>query len=170
MFFAATHRVARRGSALAVVLCCFAWAAAAEQPAPPEPAGSQAASEPATAPDGHSGLLGAIGQWIDRSIDSVSAGWRDKSEAAAARKNAMLGLLPKNKIVSGFEPCDTAPNGAPDCRGAIESLCRTKGLGAGRSLDVQSVEKCPARTWIAGAGAGKEECRTQFHVRRAFCQ
>jgi hypothetical protein len=172
MFFATAHRGARPGLPLAVVLCCLAWAAAAEQPAPPAgdspPASSQAAAP--VSPDSRPGLFGAIGQWIDHSIGRVGAGLRDKSDAGEARKNAMLGLLPKSKIVSGFEPCETAPNGAPDCRGAIESLCRGKGLKAGRSLDVQSMEKCPARTWISGAQASKEECRTQSYVRRAFCQ
>jgi hypothetical protein len=173
----ARHR-AGLGLILAAMLWCCIWAAAAEQPAPSEPASaaasqaapSEPAAAPASQPDGHPGLFGAIGHWIDRSIDRVSASFGGKSEAGETRKNAMIGLLPKTKIVSGFALCETAPNGAPDCRGAIENLCRTKGLTAGRSLDVQAVEKCPARAWISGAQASKGECRTESYVRRAFCR
>ena len=87
-----------------------------------------------------------------------------------AQKGTEIGLLPKTKIVSGRERCETAANGAPDCQGAIEALCRGKGLAAGGSLDIQSVQKCPARVWISGAQPKAGECRMESYVQRAFCQ
>jgi len=175
-------RSARHGAALGlalVALLCVVIPASAqqtpqaapatqpEQAAPSEPAPSAAAQ--ASRPGG---LFGTIGRWIDRSLARVSTAWKGKSEASPedARKSAGVGLLPNAKIVSGRERCETAANGAPDCRGAIEALCRSKGLAAGNSLDVQSVEKCPARVWISGAQPTTGECRMESYVQRALCR
>jgi hypothetical protein len=143
-------------------------AAQPEQTAPPEAAPSGVVPA-APKPDG---FFGMIGRWIDRSLAGINNAWKGKSEASPgeAQKNIKIDLLPKTNIVSGRERCDTAPNGAPDCRGAIEALCRSKGLAAGKSLDVQSVEKCPARVWISGAQSTAGECRMESYVQRAFCQ
>ena len=127
-------RSARHGAALGlalVALLCVVIPASAqqtpqaapatqpEQAAPSEPAPSAAAQA-----SRQGGLFGTIGRWIDRSLARVSTAWKGKSEASPedARKSAGVGLLPNAKIVSGRERCETAANGAPDCRGAIEAL------------------------------------------------
>jgi hypothetical protein len=117
-------------------------------------------------------LFATIGRWIDGSIARVNGMWKGKSEilSGETRNSAGIGLLPKTTIVSGRERCETAANGAPDCRGAVEALCRSKGLAVGNSLDVQSVEKCPARVWISGAQPAAGECRMESYVQRALCR
>jgi hypothetical protein len=173
---------ARRGPAkrLALgVLLCLAVAARAEQPAtepvPAAPAQQTMPSEtPISTPQapGQTGFFGTIGRWIDGSIAGAGALWKQKSDASSAEapKSLQIDLLPKAKVVSGRERCETAANGAPDCRGAIEALCRGKGLAAGKSIDIKSVEKCPARVWISGTRRTQGECRTESYVQRALCQ
>jgi hypothetical protein len=178
-------RSARPGArsilALGLLLCLTAAASAQQKPTEePRPAQSEqaAASPPETTasapaqPPRADGLFGTIGRWIDGSIASVNRAWKGKSENAPseAREGAGIGMLPNMKIVSGHERCDIGANGAPDCSRAVETLCRSKGLAAGKSLDVQSVEKCPAQVWIAGARPRPGECRKESYVRRAFCQ
>ena len=177
-----TPQPARRGPAkrLALgVLLCLAVTARAEQPAtepaPAAPAQQTVPSEtPISAPQapGQTGFFGTIGRWIDGSIAGAGALWKQKSDASSAEapKSLQIDLLPKAKVVSGRERCGTAANGAPDCRGATEALCRSKGLAAGKSLDVQSVEKCPARVWISGTQPTTGECRMESYVQRAFCR
>jgi hypothetical protein len=174
----------RAGPALALgFLLCLSAAASAQQkpneespPAQPEqtatPAPETAAPAAPVQPPRADGLFGTIGRWIDGSIASVNKAWKGKPENAPgeAREGAGIALLPKTKIVSGRERCDTGPNGAPDCRRAVEALCRRKGLAPGKSLDVESVDKCSAQVWISGAQPRQGECRKESYVQRAFCK
>jgi hypothetical protein len=178
-------RSARRGAgpglALAIVICLAVTARAQQPPAaetapaaqsPDIAAPQTAASAAAPRPVQKDGLFGTIGRWIDRSLAGVDTAWKGKSEASPeeTRNGAGIGLLPNAKIVSGREHCETAANGAPDCRAAVEALCRSKGLAAGKSLDVQSAEKCPARVWISGTQPRRGECRMESYVQRALCR
>jgi hypothetical protein len=165
--------------ALGVLLCVVATARAQQMLTEAGPATqSEQAAPSETAPPAppqpprQDGLFGTIGRWIDGSLARVGTVWRGKPEALQdeRHKNIVIELLPKTKIVSGRERCETAANGAPDCRGAVEALCRSKGLGGGNSLDVQSAEKCPARVWISGAQPAAGECRMESYVQRAFCR
>jgi len=166
--------------ALGVLLCVVAAARAQQMPTQAGPAAQSeqaAPSEtappaPPQAPRQDDGLLGTIGRWIDGSVANVNTIWKGKSQASPgeAQKSTGIDLLPRTKIVSGRERCETAANGAPDCRGAIEALCRSKGLAAGKSLDIQSAQKCPARVWISGAQPTTGECRMESYVQRAFCR
>jgi hypothetical protein len=175
----AARRGAGLGLALGVLLCVVAAARAQQTPTQAGPAAqSEQAAPSETAPPAppqaprQDGFLGTIGRWIDGSVARVNTVWNGKPQAspAEAQKRTGISLLPKTKIVSGRERCETAANGAPDCRGAIEALCRSKGLAAGKSLDIQSVEKCPARVWISGAQPTTGECRMESYVQRAFCR
>jgi hypothetical protein len=176
-------RSARHGAGLGLVvglLLCVAATASAQQKPTEETPGTPSpqavvpeTAAPATPPQPPrpDGPFGTIGRWIDGSIARVNRVWKGKPESPSdARNTAGIALLPKTRIVSGRERCETAANGAPDCRGAVEALCRSKGLAAGKSLDVQSVEKCPAQVWIAGAQPRPGECRKESYVQRAFCQ
>ena len=165
--------------ALGVLLCVVATARAQQMPTQAGPAAqSEQAAPSETAPPAppqaprQDGLLGTIGRWIDGSVANVNTIWKGKSEVppGEAQKSTGIDLLPRTKIVSGRERCETAANGAPDCRGAIEALCRSKGLAAGKSLDIQSAQKCPARVWISGAQPTTGECRMESYVQRAFCR
>lgn len=167
------------GLALGVLLCLVATASAQQMPTQAAPAAqSEQAAPSETAPPAppqpprQAGFFGTIGRWIDGSVASVTTVWKGKPQAPPdeAQKRTGISLLPKNKIVSGRERCETAANGAPDCRGAIEALCRSKGFAPGKSLDIQSAEKCPARVWISGAQPTKGECRMESYVQRAFCR
>ena len=105
------------------------------------------------------------------------------SQTSGAAKDAAMGAvgsardaagtivgLPSARMVSGRERCAAAPNGAPDCRAAADAACRAKGFGSGRSLDTQSVQKCPARVWLSGHLPAEGECPHETFVIRAVCQ
>ena len=54
-----------------------------------------------------------------------------------------LGRLSMARIVIGRERCTVAPNGAPDCRVAADTLCRANGYNTGSSVDFETAEECP---------------------------
>ena len=175
---AARHGVGL-GLALGVVLFAAATARAQPTPTQADPAAQLEQAAPSETPPPvppqaprQDGFFGSIGRWIDGSIARVNPAPKGTSETAPgeAKKPGGIGFLRKTKIVSGRERCETAANGAPDCRSATEALCRSKGLAAGKSLDIQSVEKCPARVWISGTQPTTGECRMESYVQRAFCR
>jgi hypothetical protein len=91
--------------------------------------------------------------------------------ATDATRDAMgqVAKLPMARVVQGRERCMTAPNGAPDCIAAAETLCRKQGYSTGKSVDFTSAESCPVRTWLGGKQADGE-CTTVTFVSRAMCQ
>ncbi len=70
---------------------------------------------------------------------------------------------------SARERCPAAPNGAPDCQSAAEALCRGKGFKAGKILDTQTEQKCPARLLLSGRAPNASGCSTEIFVTRAIC-
>jgi hypothetical protein len=174
-----------RSAALAPVLLglLLAFPAAAEepQPAPPE---RPAAASPAN-PTPERGPFGAVGTWIDQSIDRLGTGikatqktiddltapTRDAVQnAAGAAKDAATAVtrLPRVGFVSGSERCLTAPNGAPDCRAATETLCKANGFESGRSLDTRTEAYCPPpQIKLSGPLPKLTEC---VYVTRAICR
>jgi hypothetical protein len=66
---------------------------------------------------------------------------------------------PATTIISGRERCTLGPNAAPDCRLAVEALCRSKGYGSGTAVDFEMDEKCPP-----------PYCTMDHFVTRALCQ
>ena len=132
------------------------------------------------------GLIETFGRWFDESIDSVNKGIKSTlgvgadttkgaadaaSEVAkgAAEAAGAVGRLGTSRVVSGQAVCMIAPNGAPDCRAAAETLCKTKGFSTGSSVDFVTSEKCPAQTFVEGRRAASE-CVTEHTVTRALCQ
>lgn len=69
-------------------------------------------------------------------------------------------------VVSGRAICPPAPNGAPDCKMASDQLCKDKGYKQGRSVDIETANKCSAQAYFSGTGA----CHTENFVTRAVCQ
>lgn len=74
--------------------------------------------------------------------------------------------LSNQTVVAGRAICPPAGNGAPDCKLASDLLCKEKGYKEGRSVDIETSQKCSAKDYLAGRGA----CRTENFVTRAVCQ
>ena len=140
------------------------------------------------------GFFESVGRWFDRQAQNVKStfggarstveGFSHEAGMAASKtvdgakdvaKDVAVGAadavarLPKTGVVSGHEKCRVAPNGGPDCTGAADSLCRTKGFKSGASVDMTTAKVCPPEVWIAGRTTGPE-CRTETFVSRALCQ
>ena len=80
-----------------------------------------------------------------------------------------VGKIPMARVVQGRERCMTAPNGAPDCLAAAETLCRKQGYTSGKSVDFTSAESCPVKSYFAGKKS-ETECTTVTFISRAMCQ
>ena len=128
-------------------------------------------------------MLGTIGRWVDESLANVKSslsGANDLSDqagsvakdAAGAAQEAATSVvrIPATGIVTGRQQCLRAPNGGPDCRAATRTMCQTKGYGTGRSLDIQSAQKCPAWVLLSGRQPLEGECSLETYVTRAVCQ
>jgi hypothetical protein len=161
---------------------------------PPPAAQAPAAQPPAAEPPNPSfrpGFIDVFGRFIGDSAAKLNSQLKSTNETLGnigsqtsdAAKDAAMGAvgnarnaagtiigLPSARMVNGRERCTTAPNGAPDCRAAADAACRAKGFGSGRSLDTQSVQKCPARVWLSGHLPAEGECPLETFVTRAVCQ
>ena len=167
--------------ALGLILQLAAAAAVAQEAAPPEapPQAQQARPGLPTPPE----VIGAIGRFIDQSITNVGAGVKGAGETLGGATSAAGDLargvtdaagtvarLPLSNVVSGWERCAVAPNGAPDCVAASVTLCKAKGFARGNSLDIGSARKCPASAWLQGRMPSDAECANESFVTRAICQ
>jgi hypothetical protein len=162
----------------------------AQAPQPEPPAAQPPAGQPPN-PSFRPGFIDVFGRFIDDSAAKLNSQLKSTNETlgnigsqtSGAAKDAAMGAvgsardaagtivgLPSARMVSGRERCATAPNGAPDCRAAADAACRAKGFGSGRSLDTQSVQKCPARVWLSGHLPAEGECPHETFVTRAVCQ
>jgi hypothetical protein len=177
------------------VSCAAATAFAQSTPAPqldiapgtqPEPVAQEPATLPPdaqpAAPATRPGLFGAIGRWMDTSIDTVNSGLNSARDAVggignqageaakgAADAASKVVAIPKASIVTGRQHCIRTRSGGPDCEAATDALCRSKGYKAGTSLHIQSEQNCPVWRWIAGEKpVGK--CGTETYVTSAMCR
>jgi hypothetical protein len=91
------------------------------------------------------------------------------SKNAADATVGAVTKLPLTRVVQGRERCMLAPNGAPDCLAAAETLCRKQGYTTGKSMDFTSAENCPVRTMLGGKESDAE-CSTVTFISRAMCQ
>ena len=177
-----------RALAAAAALLCLAVTASAQDA---NTAGNppQAAPTPSHQP----GMLDGVGRWfkdsfgrIGREVEGASAsfgGWRERANSAAQdATNAAMGAaeaargaadavakLPNARVVDARERCKLAANGAPDCQSAAESVCKSKGYGTGSSFEIQSAQKCSARTWLSG-NPDRSACEMESFVTRSLCQ
>ena len=124
-------------------------------------------------PSHNPGFLEVFGRWMDEFIAGFNKGinstWGSSSSAAKGTADA-LGKLGTTRVISGREVCATAPNGAPDCRLAAETLCKAKGYNTGNSVDYVTAEKCPAQAYQGGRMPVAGECPLEHVVTRALCQ
>jgi hypothetical protein len=176
-----------RALAAAVALLCLAVTALADDS---KPAGSPAQSAPT--PSYQPGMLDGVGGWfkesfrrLERQVENATesfGGLRERAgnaaqEASNAAKDAAdaareaagaVAKLPNSKVIDARERCRVAANGAPDCHSAAESVCKSKGYAKGSSFEIQSAQKCSARTWLSGRDTS--QCDTESFVTRALCQ
>jgi hypothetical protein len=185
-------RFAGTAALIAIALLALGAAAAAQTPqggVPPPASGPAAAPPPAET----SGWIGTFGSWMQRGVTTMGAGFdammgairggagqaakgaADAASTAAGTASSIahdtadtVKRLPTTGIIAGRERCTLAPNGAPDCRLAAETLCRSGGYGGGTSVDFETAEKCPPvppaieRPQLA--------CTREHFVTRALCQ
>ena len=81
----------------------------------------------------------------------------------------MVAKLPLSRVITGRERCAVAPNGAPDCLAAAETLCRKQGYSSGKSMDFTSAEQCPPRVYLSGRQS-ESDCTTVTFISLAMCQ
>jgi hypothetical protein len=172
-------------AAFALASVLVAASAGAQQAAPPDAPPPQAQPAPSAIPTIPTPpeVIGAIGRFIDQSITNVGAGVKGAGETLGGATSAAGDLakgvtdaagtvarLPLSNVVSGWERCVVAPNGAPDCVVASTALCKAKGFARGNSLDITSARKCPASAWLQGRTPSDAECVNESFVSRAICQ
>ncbi len=163
---------------IAVFACVIAMA---QTPAPQAPSSAPANAPTPAEPQG---FFDAFGNWVQQGVAGVGSGFgamvgavggqasQAAKEAADAARNAATSVtkLPVAGITAGRERCMLAPNGAPDCRVAAETLCRTKGYAGGNSVDFETIEKCPPRSRVSGRSAPEGVCTLEHFVTKALCQ
>jgi len=174
-------RAAVAACALALAFAAPAEEAAAPNPVPDQPpASAPPAPAPAPNPAFKPGFIDAVGRWFEESATWFKSGLqgagerfdrlsKQARESASEATGTIVGL-PNTRIVTARERCQPAPNRAPDCQSAADTLCRSKGFRAGKSLDTQSEQKCPAKVLLEGRAPNNIECPTEIFVTRAVCQ
>lgn len=132
------------------------------------------------------GFLAAVSRWWKEQTATVNSSFEDarkkverfSSAAGDAAKTTVEGAkdaagavvrIPAARAVSGHEKCQLAPNAAPDCVAAANTMCKAKGFNSGKSLDMTTADVCPAKIYMSGRSTGPE-CTTETFVSRAFCQ
>jgi len=132
------------------------------------------------------GFIAAVSRWFEEQTANMSSSFRDarkkvedfSSAASDAAKSTVesakdaagaVARIPTARAVSGHEKCQLAPNGAPDCLSAANTMCKAKGFGSGKSVDMTTAEICPPKVYLSGRSTGPE-CTTETFVSRALCQ
>lgn len=175
-------------SAAVAGMPAIAWSQ--QQPAPPpqqqQSAPAQAVPQPTPAPEqparGNPGLVEEIGKLLKDSATGIKDSASGLTSRLPSAKDAIDGINNGAKgavdgltritpslsgqTVSGRAICPPAGNGAPDCKIASDNLCKEKGYKEGRSIDIETAQKCSASSYLSGGGA----CRTENFVTRAVCQ
>jgi hypothetical protein len=164
--------------------------ATAQTPDPDTSSSAPATSSPAAPPQSQSTVdaLGTwvqqSGQWMQQGVTNMGAGFNQMvgaiggqatqatRNAADAARNAATSVskLPNTGITGGHERCVIAPNGAPDCRIAAETLCRAKGYANGTGVDLLTVENCPPPWRTSRRNAPEGVCTMEHYVTKALCQ
>jgi hypothetical protein len=171
--------VTRAREALLLVLLSLTFASVAPAGAQEPPKSEPPAVEPA--PPAPAGPFGALGRFIDESLQNFGRGLKGAREqmdditgrAGDAAKDAARALpLRRPSVVAGRERCLPAPNGAPDCVTATAVMCRASGYETGSSIDMQTEQKCPAATPAGPASPPLDEsqCWLESYVIRALCR
>lgn len=127
-------------------------------------------------PRSNPGLVEELGKLLRNSATSLSSTLKDSREAIedlntrARDATEDLPRLGPQTVVHGRRVCPLAANGAPDCKTASNELCKSKGYKDGKSVDIESAEKCSAKVYLSGRTGAPGECRTENYVTSAVCQ
>lgn len=165
---------------IAVLMTAFGTTATWSQQAHPQPqiAPSQQAAPPeppAPPPNNNPGLVEEIGKLLKDSASGLTSTLPSPGRAleglnssAKDATDSLKRIAPPSgqTMASGRTLCPPAANGAPDCKRGADQLCKEKGYAEGRSVDIESTQKCSAKSYFSGQGA----CRTENFVTRAVCQ
>ena len=193
---AAALTAAAVGTCLADDTQAPAGAAVAQQPAAAAPGPSALPAQPP--PANRPGFIHQLGVWWDDGFGDFNAkikAAKDKlddynkkqgeaakeastateqalKDAAQATKDAATAVvkLPTTRVFEMHERCQKAGNGAPDCETTANNVCRTKGFGTGKPLDVSTAQECPARVVLSGRQPVEGECPDVTTLLRAICQ
>jgi hypothetical protein len=180
-----------RRFSLALLLLAVPGLGIAQTPSPEPPAA--AAAPPPPAPPPAQGFIDAFGNWMQQGVATMGAGFgamvgvvdqagqaakgaadaastMAKSAAEAARDTASSVPKLPTGVIRGRERCLLAPNGAPDCRAAAETMCRAKGYVSGASVDFETAEKCPPPYRVSSRNTPEGVCTFEHFVTSALCQ
>ncbi|MBQ8102292.1 MAG: hypothetical protein IJ127_05215 [Afipia sp.] len=164
---------------IAVLTTVFGTTAAWSQQAQPQlqvaPSQQAAPPTPPATPPSNPGLVEEIGKLLKDSASGLTSTLPSPGRAleglnssAKDATDSLKRLAPPSgqTMASGRTLCPPAANGAPDCKRGADLLCKEKGYAEGRSVDIESTQKCSAKSYFSGQGA----CRTETFVTRAVCQ
>ncbi|MBN8980080.1 MAG: hypothetical protein J0I29_02220 [Rhizobiales bacterium] len=177
-------------AALIVAIAAPSTTASSQQQQPPAqqqlaPAQSPPEPSPPPAPQpaerSNPGLVEEIGKLLKDSATGIKDSATGLTSKLPSARDTLDGInntakgasdsLPRlpslsGQTVTGRSICPPAGNGAPDCKIASDLLCKEKGYKEGRSVDIETSQKCSAKDYLAGRGA----CRTENFVTGAVCQ
>jgi len=150
----------------------------AAPPAAPAPSAAPVPPPPPVAapakPAGNPGLVEEFSKLLKDSASHLSSSWKGSQKTLddlnAKTKDAADSLTRVQSVINGRVACPVSANGAPDCNAAAEQLCKGKGFKTGKSLDMETSEKCSAKVYLSGRTGAPGECRTENYVTRAVCQ
>jgi hypothetical protein len=166
----------------AAAIMLLAQAAPAQEPQqePAQAAGQRSAHAPPPPT-----LLHALARWFDESLATIGLhdvqgplgdvgartgeAAKDAADVAVEAAGAVV-RLPGTRVVTARQRCEPAGNGAPDCQTAANTVCRSRGFWSGRSVDIESAQKCPAQVWLSRRSPAPGECALETFVTRAICQ
>lgn len=158
-------------------------------PQAPVQAQDQAQQQPKTAPPvepSRPGFIDAFGHWIESSVNNWNSGIKGATDVAKDAAGAANGAardagsvvtdtagavarIPATRVIAERATCPVAPNGAPDCRVAAETICKSHGFASGSSVDFQTVEKCPPVA-LNRPDNEPQICVIESYVTRALCR
>ena len=164
---------------IAMLTAVFGTTAAWSQQAQPQfqvaPSQQAAPPTPSAPPPSNPGLVEEIGKLLKDSASGLTSTLPSPGQAleglnsgAKDATDSLKRIAPPSgqTMASGRTLCPPAANGAPDCKRGADQLCKEKGYAEGRSVDIESTQKCSAKSYFSGQGA----CRTENFVTRAVCQ
>lgn len=166
---------------VAMVATTAAWPQQAQpqlQVAPSQQSAPPAGPPPPVPEKSNPGLIEEVGKLLKDSasglgstlpaIPTPSQTLEGLNSSAKDATDSLKRIAPLSgqTMATGRMLCPPAANGAPDCKRGADQLCKEKGYTEGRSVDVESTQKCSAKAYFSGNGA----CRTENFVTRAVCQ
>jgi hypothetical protein len=173
------HR--KQATARPAVTCLFAGAIVLMSALAAAQEGSSAPK-----PNEGTGFFGSIVRWFDQQAANMNSTFMDVRkkfdkfgrEADVAAKTRIEGAkdaanavarISIARVIVGHEKCKNAPNGAPDCVAAANTMCKAQGFDSGKSVDMTTHEVCPPKVLLSGRSSGSE-CRNETFVSRVLCQ